>query len=442
MPPTSLDPLRAFRRDLFACFPRRADALFEIADSLITADPGASPIHLSLAPPHRRGWGSFYAALRHGALDVERLRNLLVAHLPATDTPVYAIDASTWPRCDAETSPDRAFYYHPSRHSSGQPVVPGWSYQWLTQISFTRESWTAPVDVRRLLPTDNVNTVALEQIRAFGARRPATAPPATFVFDAGYDPVQLGQDLPANVAILVRLRSGRCFYADPPPPKATGRPSRHGDKLVCADPATWPPVTTEHQCEDVQYGTVRVRAWADLHAKTQEYATRGSRAPRPIVRGTLILVEVSRLPGRSHAPQALWLWWQGPGTPDLAVLWRAYVQRFDLEHTFRFLKQTLYWTAVHPRLPQQADRWTWLIVIAYTELRLARTVVADHRLPWERVYPVAQLTPARVRRVFRHVWAVVGTPAQPPKPAGRSAGRPKGRRSLPAPRHPVVKKAA
>ena len=31
----------------------------------------------------------------------------------------------------------------------------------------------------------------------------------------------------------------------------------------------------------------------------------------------------------------------GPGTPDLEMLWRAYVRRFDLEHTIRFCKQTL-----------------------------------------------------------------------------------------------------
>jgi hypothetical protein len=86
---------------------------------------------------------------------------------------------------------------------------------------------------------------------------------------------------------------------------------------------------------------VCVRASAELHAKTQEHSTRGSREPRPIVRGTLILVEVERLPGRSQAPQQLRLWRQGPGTSDLARRWRAYVHRFDLEHTFRFLKQCL-----------------------------------------------------------------------------------------------------
>jgi cyanophycinase len=37
---------------------------------------------------------------------------------------------------------------------------------------------------------------------------------------------------------------------------------------------------------------------------------------------------------------------------------------------------------------------------------------------------------------------IVATPASPPKPCGRSPGRPKGSRSGPAPLHPVLKKAA
>jgi hypothetical protein len=63
------------------------------------------------------------------------------------------------------------------------------------------------------------------------------------VFDGGYDSAQLTLDLAdLPIVVLVRLRSDRCFYADPPPrpPGATGRPRRHGAKFSCADPATWP----------------------------------------------------------------------------------------------------------------------------------------------------------------------------------------------------------
>ena len=56
------------------------------------------------------------------------------------------------------------------------------------------------------------------------------------------------------------------------------------------------------------------------------------------------------------------------------------------EHTFCFLKQSMGWTTPRVRHPEQADRWSWLIVAAYTQLRLAREGVADLRLPWERRY--------------------------------------------------------
>jgi len=195
--------------------------------------------------------------------------------------------------------------------------------------------------------------------------------------------------------------------------------------------------------QDEQYGRVRVRAWAGLHPKQQAHPERGTRKTRPIVRGTVILVEVSRLPARPYPPQVLWLWWAGPaGALDLDLLWRAYVRRFDLEHTLRFCKQSLGWAAPRVRHPEQADRWTWLVVAAYTQLRLARAWVADRRLPWERALDPDKLTPSRVRRVVSGLLQVVGTPASAPKPCGRSPGRPKGSRSGRAPRFPALKKAA
>ena len=47
----------------------------------------------------------------------------------------------------------------------------------------------------------------------------------------------------------------------------------------------------------------------------------------------------------------------------------------------------LNWTVPRVRHPEQADRWTWLVVLAYSQLRLARPAVADQRLlmaknPW------------------------------------------------------------
>jgi DDE superfamily endonuclease len=447
------DYLQAFRYSLYDCIHRRSDALFELADAILAAyDAVPSPVHLSLQAPHRRGWGSLYAALDRGRIDYEALRKLL-ARLPlaGSHTPVYAVDVSVWPRCDAETSPQRGYYYHPSRHSAGQPIVAGWAYQFVARLNFVRQSWTAPVDVVRVRPAQDANVVGAEQVGALLGRLEEGEAVPLFVFDAGYDPVKLQRALEGSppCQILVRLRAGRRFYGDPSlcdSPAHTGRPRRHGPKMKCNDPSTWPEPSAEYACEDAGHGKVRVRAWAKMHPKVQNHEGRGSRGPLPIVVGTLILVEVERLPrGESRRePRVLWLWWYGPErtTPELDLIWRSYVRRFDLEHTFRFLKQSMGWATPRVRHPEQADRWSWLVVAAYTQLRLARARVADLRLPWERRYDAGRLTPVRVHRVVSSLLVELGTPAKAPKPCGRSPGRPKGQLSGRAKRYPALKKSA
>jgi hypothetical protein len=335
LPTSPLARLGQFRAELHACFTRRADALFELGDTLLCAQAVSSLPHLSLEPVCRRGWGSSYAALARGRIDTERFCDLLVSSLPDADPLVFAVDVTTWPRCDAECSPERGYYYyHPSRHSAGQPIVAGWAYQWIAQLGFARDSWTAPVDARRLHPLDDTDQTAAAQIHALVGRLDAGGRMPLFVFDAGYDSAQLTLDLvDVPAAVLVRLRSDRCFYADPPPrpPGSTGRPRRHGAKFNCADPTTWPAPTATLVCEDDQYGTVTVHAWTGLHPKQQRHPGHGSRGPRPIVRGTIIRVQVKRVPAKTRPPRVLWLWWAGPGELNLDLAWRAYVRRFDRE---------------------------------------------------------------------------------------------------------------
>jgi hypothetical protein len=285
MPAHDLEGLRAFRTALHACFHRRADALFELTDALPAAESVTSLPHLSLLAAHRRGWGSLYDALAEGHLDVATLHTLLNRHVASDEHPVYAIDLSIWPRCDAEASPERGYYYHPSRHSAGQPIVAGWAYQWLAQLNGRADRWTTPLDVQRLHPRQNATTVAVEQIKDLLGRLAAAGAPPLIVFDAGYDSARVTQGLAhLPVVVLVRLRADRCFYADPPPAVPSpqgGRPRQHGAKFTCADPATWPAPSAEHLATDEQYGTVRVLAWAELHPKHHAHSGRAVASDDP-----------------------------------------------------------------------------------------------------------------------------------------------------------------
>jgi len=131
-----------------------------------------------------------------------------------------------------------------------------------------------------------------------------------------------------------------------------------------------------------------------------------------------------------------------PASPTSTCAGGHTLRLFDIEHTYRFAKNTLGWTTPAIRTPEQADRWTWLVIAAYTQLRLARGLVEDIRLPWQRPRDPCQLTPARVRRGFRRLRATIGTPAEPPKTHTPGPGRPKGTRKPPRTRYPAVKKAA
>lgn len=444
--------LQEFRERFYACLGHRADALFELTDAMLTGGAVVSPPHLSLTPTHRRGWGSLYAALREGEMDEESLRRLLARYSLADDYPegrprVYAVDVSPWPRTEAKTSPERGYLYHASRHSSGKPVVAGWAYSLVAEPGFARDSWTAPVDARRVRPHENDSEVAAEQVQALLGRVSGTHADPLFVFDAGYDPVKLTQHLEdCPVQILVRLACNRSFYFEPTPEsrKPVGRGPIHGEKFDLEDPSTWPEATWQHRCDDASYGSVRVRAWSGLHPKTRYAKERYGSKTAAVASGTVMLVEVERLPSGEtrRIPRALWLWWHGQDEPDLDLLWRAYTKRFSIEHMIRLWKGSLGWTTPRVRHPEQADRWTWLVLAAYTQLRLARYVVADQKLPWEKPLAAEKLTPYRVLRGFSAVLPVLGTPASAPKPRGQPPGRPKGRLSGRAGRHPPIKKAA
>ncbi|GAA2147266.1 hypothetical protein GCM10009760_37940 [Kitasatospora kazusensis] len=177
-------------------------------------------------------------------------------------------------------------------------------------------------------------------------------------------------------------------------------------------------------------------AWDRIHPRlTTRSAWIDHDGELPTLEGTLIRLEVDRLPGGGD-PLPLWLWsTTGMTTGDVDVRWQAFLRRFDLEHTFRMIKQTLGWTRPKLRTPQAADRWTWLIVTAHTQLRLARPLAEDVRRPWERPAEPNRLTPARVRRGFRNLRPTLPCPARVPKPTQPGPGRPLGSKN----RHPATR---
>jgi hypothetical protein len=64
----------------------------------------------------------------------------LASSLAPADPLVFTVDVTSWPRGDAECSPEGGLYYHPARHWAGQPILAGWAFQWIAQRSLDRDS--------------------------------------------------------------------------------------------------------------------------------------------------------------------------------------------------------------------------------------------------------------------------------------------------------------
>ncbi len=445
------DRLSGFRAGLHGCFTARADALFELADAVLCAEgPVRTLAGLSLAPEHRRGHGALYDAVNHGRIEVARLRWAVTA-LPLPAWPDgrirLGVDVSNWLRPDAATSPERLFCHVYARGKGNAQMIPGWPYSVVAALEPGRTSWTAPLDAVRLGPDDDETEVTAAQVRDVVTRLAAAGHwqdgdgDILVVFDAGYDVTRLAwllADLPAE--LCGRLRSNRvlCFPAPPRSP-GRGRPSRHGTEFSLDDEQSWPGPAVTTTTQTTRYGTAVASSWDRLHPRL---ASRGAWSDHdgelPVIEGTLIRLAVDHLPGDRN-PKPVWLWSSRTraSAADVDRCWQAFLRRFDLEHTFRLFKQILGWTVPAIRDPRAADRWTWIIIAAHAQLRLARPLAADLRRPWEKPAPPGRLTPARVRRGFRYLRDKTARPAGAPKPGKPGPGRPPGsknRRPAPAQR--------
>ena len=491
--------LREFRARLYGCLTSRPDASFELIDAILCADHAVtSLVQLSLVPEFRRGHGALYDALAAGQIDEEAFAALLTATLPplvdgdqgrawAAEHDVidyglldaalagvpaeaagqvrdacarwrrlrFAVDATPYPRPDAECSPGRGHVHHDACRCDGtRKTIPGWEYQFTAAIGHLRTAWAALIDVERTTHATRTRQTIRQVrnlLRRLSPARAGDRGAPLVVLDAGYSAAALTAGLAGcPVHLLVRLASGSVFYGDPVTwPGKRGRPGKHGTPVTChqaddADQANPEPDESLTLPGTPRYGTVQVDAWRAVHP--QIHGDRGWFADwdgkLPVLRGTVLRVTVQHLPDGRTPPKAMWLWHAGPAPLSPDELWRAYLARFDEEHAFKFAKGHLGLTTARVRTPEQADRWVRLVMAAYAQLLLARPLAAGLRRPWERrPDPARPLPPGRVRRGFPNIRGRLGTPAHVAKPARPGPGRPKGSASGPAPRHPVPAKS-
>jgi hypothetical protein len=420
-----------FRQKLYQILPKRADATLDFIDALTVAGHVASPVALSEEVPFRRKFGSIYDVLSEGRVELEPLHELLAEFQPAdseqiADYEVYGLDTTPDERPEAETLADRGLL----KAQKHEPVRVGQKFSWLVRLVKPGTSWVAPWDVRRVKTASNDNQTAAAQVQELDGQN---SRPKVVVADSLYaNQVFLAVFLVVKTIIaLVRLRQNLTLYERPvpKPPGSRGAPRKHGPAFKMARPSRPPDRTTLFQWG---WQSIRLSAWHGLHLRQL-----------PTLVGLALRVEFLKADGTLRYQHPMWLFWTGPETVALEAICRMYLWRFAIEHAFRFMKQHLGLTVHCLTDPDSIQRWMWLCALAYWQLLLMGRAVDDLCPAWyprKAEGPPRWLTPGQVQRSAGRFLVKLGTPADPPRPAGKGRGRVKGYCPAPRPRYPVVRK--
>ena len=425
----NINILRQFRHDIYACFPRAKDALFNTVDALMAETRATSFPELSQSLWFERKWSSLYAAFEDGRIDEQRLRETFVRYRPNPDPENWTwigIDASTIARPQAVTSEDRTMHVVHNLPDRKKVLTFGWHFSTVVVLDIAASSWTYQLDHQRVASDSTAIEVAEKQLK----RLVPLLPKKTIVIlDRGYDANWLWCRCSAlGINTLIRLKTNRCLYRPAPAPTGKkGSPRKDGDKLQPKDVTTHDPADGSWKGSDDKDRPVEVSWWRHLHVKEARWLDL-----------TVVRVIRPHATNKERDPRISWFVWIGDETIDLAQVALGYALRFGQEHGYRFDKQALMWEKPRLRTPEQFERWSHIVAIAHNHLVLARDRVEVDWYPWENKR--GKLTPQQVRRGMHKLLASLGTPAHPPHPRGKSKGRSVGVKSGKAKRFPVVRK--
>jgi hypothetical protein len=425
----NLNTLMQVRHQTWQSFARAADALFELADALTCESAARSLPELSLSPRFQRKWPSIYAALENGKIESPHWSQVWTeALLREHEGPVWiSIDSTSIARPEAETSPDRGIIYVSNLPHAKRPVSVGWQFSTVMLLPNRRSSWGAILSQERIASSQRAIGVGIAQLEHL---RPLLPDGVRLLADRWYP---TGPFLSAcqrlQIDALMRLKRNRKLYRAVPPAKAgkRGAPRKDGTLFQGSKPETWGEPDEMWQGDDEAGKPIQVFAWHHLHFRQ---ARECEESVYRVVR--------ERAKGTKRDPRESWLCWLGPVPLPLCEVVSTYRYRFSHEHTYRFLKQDLFWTKARVRTPEQFERWSLIVATAMNQLVLARSLGQASFRPWERRQEV--VTPRQVRRCLPAILAQLGTPTCVPKPRGKSPGRVKGTCVAKAKRYPVIRK--
>ncbi len=455
---TPTDRLKQFRRQLYECFHKRADAIMNLLDALTTEGRRCqSVVQLSKADAFKRQYSSITDAITQG---------LSRADWPAIETLLYqqgrsssrhanrfVLDCTSNPRQYARKLADRSITHAPNPAPGNKPITVGHQYSVLTLLPddtpASQKHWLMPLSARRVSSDKKGNEVGMNQLSDLISSQNLTDQLTLSIGDClyGSEPCRVTAAKQDNLVHIFRLNSKRNVFCAPESPTANksdcrkaGRRQEFGAKMNLGQVDTHPPydeqVTTQWTSRRGKAYEVSVVAWRNKLLRGSR-SFRSSEHPLNVIR-----ITVTDSEGKSLYKRPLWLGVFGKRRDEVSLIdaYESYRSRYDIEHFYRFSKHNLLLDGYQTPEVSHEQSWWSLCLLAYAQLYLAKGIVPALPEPWERYLPVYKQsgsegfigTPSQTQRGFSKVLERIGTPARDcvarGKPRGRLPGESPGKR--------------
>lgn len=459
-----------FRDKIYNFFPKRKDTTMDLVDSIAANFYPASAAQVSLNPLFRREYSSLYDAVDNffvasspeKAMDerIEHQRELIEILAPLCPEPsernfrLFAIDATSQPRQFAHTLEDRGFVYKPNAITGNKPVTIGHSYSVIVALpekaNEAAPPWVIPVSTMRI-PTNEkaTNIGSLQADMLFNGSFQDNL--SVLLGDTAYSAVNFLSEMAVHedLVTIVRVRGDRTFHRQPDTANLDGKvghPTWFGSDFVMHDPSTWgTPDETKNTTFSTHKGRrchVQIQGWHNILMNGKKDI------PMHIHPFTLLRVSAKDDNGMEVFKNPIWLIIFGQRRHEISVLeaYEAYVQRFDIEHFFRFGKNKLLLDDYQTPIVEHEENWWEIVCLAYVMLWVAAPLSSNKFHPWARYLYSDQNqegllpSPSMVQRDMLRIISIFGTPACPPKPRGKALGRSKGHKREKRKRIPIVYK--
>lgn len=445
--------IQDFRNRLFGLFKLRAGATMDLIDAL--AGPSCnSVVKTSLSPLFRRKYSSITDVADNmfrrtaeenpteKALQEEHLKitQVLAAQCPPPGErrfTLIAVDCTAKPRIFSEKVADRCIVHAPSHVPGQKPITVGHEYSLVVYLPENKDDrnahWTCPLSIRRVQSHETGPQVGFEQIRTVITQTALQHELCVSVSDSAYSTKEgiLSVAPIPNWINISRLRNNRILYRQPPPQKdlkrRRGRPPSYGEIFRLGVP---PKPDEEMQFAKItatgKRWVVHLSRWKNLLMKgdknqhTEKY-------PFDVIRVQICNAET----GKFVFKKPLWAEVTGQRRDELMLkeIYDCYVQRYDIEHCFRFGKQQLLLASAQTPDTRHEENLAWLAMLSFSMLYQVRRLATEVTYPWERRKVTAETkttSPSRVQRDYERIIREIGTPAPIPKRRGKSPGRQKG----------------